>query len=175
MVGYTVIRKRAVVKIPGSALRGNSGGTVPFWDWTRMRTRVIRHPGQVNPILLPRLAPTLCSREHFRHRIQIFRLYLALRDSPVCEVFELQQQIHQRHRVDQPGRDQRRCSHPESRPVFGPAERCTRSFAGLVRSCEFRLLKAQRPGASFKLTKANPLPKTASCPISQAFTFHWVT
>ena len=43
---------------------------------------------------------SLGSCEHFRHCVQVFRLYFAGGNAHVSKVFELQQQVHERHGVD---------------------------------------------------------------------------
>ena len=51
--------------------------------------------------LLSRFAYALRGSEHQGNRIQVFRLYFSRRDAHVGEIFELLQEIHKGHRVNQ--------------------------------------------------------------------------
>src|ERR1700678_2106108 len=55
------------------------------------------------PSLLPRFANALRGREHQSNRIQVFRLHLSWGNTHVRDIFELLQQIYQRHGINQSG------------------------------------------------------------------------
>ena len=82
-------------------------------------------------LLLARFSYPLRGEKHHGYRIQVFWLYFSRRNAHVGEIFQLQQQIHQRHGVNQARKKREECFRRSSGLNFEPGEECDRSFAAL--------------------------------------------